>query len=106
MSNYDMCNDDLDLCKRAIMSEKGTKLQAEHIEESLVTKLKDSENLNMEMRPQPVYSKAAKKSPFGNRIPRNYFCHYEYNLDPEITYDVAIKKFFYSWKRYHELIDL
>lgn len=61
--------------------------------------------LNMEMRPQNVWGKSSKH-PFGNHIPRNYFCHLELELDPRIQYDVAIKKFFYSWETYHELIDM
>lgn len=59
----------------------------------------------MEMRPQNIHV-GDSKHPFGNRIPRNYFCHYEFNLDPEVSYDLAIKKFFYSLRRYHEEIDI
>jgi len=39
-------------------------------------------------------------------LPPNYFCQFEFNLNPRISYDIAIKKFFFSWEYQNEIIDL
>lgn len=70
----------------------------------IIKEMSDDENINLEMRPKNIGS--SRKHPFGKYIPRNYFCHFRFDLDPEVEYDVAVKKFFYSWERYHETIDI
>ena len=69
--------------------------------------LEDDTVLNMELRPQNKYSRsgAVQTNRFGSRIPANYFCRYEFNLNPQISYDLAIKKFFHDEAEQHEIID-
>lgn len=60
----------------------------------------------MEMRPQNNAYTTSAKHPFGNKLPPNYFCHFEFDLNPRISYDIAMKKFFFSWDYQNEIIDV
>lgn len=85
------------LCKYYLLTEKGSS-QVKGDTQDLLVDLEDYTVLNMELRPHNRYSRngGINKNEFGSRIPQNYYCRYEFNLNPQISYDIAIKKLFYD----------
>ena len=54
MENYSQCQDDLSLCKRYILTSKGSRLKIKHSKD-LILNLEEHSVLNMEMRPSYSY---------------------------------------------------
>ena len=84
------CQDSLKLCQK-------TKFKKENDDTlsspSSRTDIDADSTYLMQMQPKFNLGPPTSENPWGNSIPKNYFCHYDFYLDWDKVYKVTVQRF-------------